>query len=126
MLKMEVSQMPKAAPFKGRRMVFILEGPDKCGKTTLARKLCERYNATYLKFSAPKGDAYTEDVKRIIAFLRTCKSDQSVRVYIKGLNGTVSGLRAAVITASKKAKFPVNSTKRDGSIYFYRRDGEDS
>lgn len=41
-------------------MVFILEGCDKCGKSTLADKLVKEFNAVYLKFSAPKRPAFKE------------------------------------------------------------------
>ncbi len=40
--------------------VYILEGVDKQGKTTLARKLCETFVAEYVKFSQPKMPPFQE------------------------------------------------------------------
>lgn len=41
-------------------MIIILEGSDKVGKSTLARTLCQKYDACSYHFSAPKGDPYKE------------------------------------------------------------------
>lgn len=41
-------------------MLIILEGSDKCGKTTLARFLAVKFQADYVKFSAPVKPAYDE------------------------------------------------------------------
>jgi hypothetical protein len=46
-------------------MIIILEGPSKCGKTTLANYIREKYGFNVFKFSQPKGDAYTEYVNAI-------------------------------------------------------------
>ena len=35
-------------------MIIILEGLDKTGKSTLAKKLCKKHNATLIKVSQPK------------------------------------------------------------------------
>lgn len=34
-------------------MIYILEGTDCAGKTTLAKRIAEKYNAEYMHFSAP-------------------------------------------------------------------------
>jgi thymidylate kinase len=41
-------------------MFIVLEGCDKCGKTTLANKLSRRLGIEIVKFSAPTGDPYVE------------------------------------------------------------------
>ena len=41
-------------------MIIILEGPSKCGKTTLADYICTKYGFGYIKCSQPKGDPYEE------------------------------------------------------------------
>lgn len=40
--------------------VYILEGIDKQGKTTLAKKLCSTFGAEYVKFSQPKMPPFQE------------------------------------------------------------------
>jgi hypothetical protein len=41
-------------------MIFILEGENKTGKTTLSGKLVNEYGFKYKKFSQPKNDPYIE------------------------------------------------------------------
>lgn len=41
-------------------MIIILEGENKCGKTTLANHLVEKHGFNYVKCSQPKGDPYVE------------------------------------------------------------------
>lgn len=41
-------------------MIIILEGENKCGKTTLANLICKRHGFNYIKCSQPKGDPYVE------------------------------------------------------------------
>lgn len=41
-------------------MIFIIEGENKCGKTTLANKICSEFGFEYVKCSQPKGDPYIE------------------------------------------------------------------
>ena len=41
-------------------MLFIVEGCDKSGKTTLSKKLVAQFNAEYIKFSQPKKPPYEE------------------------------------------------------------------
>lgn len=41
-------------------MLIILEGSDKCGKTSLAEFLCRKFHADYVKFSAPIRPPYEE------------------------------------------------------------------
>lgn len=41
-------------------MLLLLEGIDKSGKSTLARKLVEEFGAEYVKFSQPKRPPYDE------------------------------------------------------------------
>lgn len=40
--------------------IIVIEGCDKCSKSTLSRHLVDRYKAEYVHFSAPKGDPYKE------------------------------------------------------------------
>lgn len=41
-------------------MIIILEGENKTGKSTLAKKILDRYDFDYVKCSQPKGDPYLE------------------------------------------------------------------
>lgn len=41
-------------------MIIILEGENKCGKTTLANYIVKKYHFKYIKCSQPKGDAFKE------------------------------------------------------------------
>lgn len=41
-------------------MLIILEGLDKCGKTTLANYIVEKYNFKYIHFGQPKKNAFDE------------------------------------------------------------------
>lgn len=41
-------------------MIIILEGENKCGKTTLANYIVKQYGFKYIKCSQPKGDPYLE------------------------------------------------------------------
>lgn len=50
-------------------MIVILEGIDKTGKSTLARKLVKELDGYYVKFSQPNGDPYQE----YMGFLRSAK-----------------------------------------------------
>lgn len=40
--------------------LVLIEGCDKCGKSTLARELYGRYGVPIVKFSQPKGDPFVE------------------------------------------------------------------
>lgn len=40
--------------------LILLEGVDKCGKTTIANRLIKDYGFNYIKCSQPKGDAFLE------------------------------------------------------------------
>lgn len=41
-------------------MIIILEGENKCGKTTLAQHIVDTFNFDYIKCSQPKGDPYIQ------------------------------------------------------------------
>lgn len=59
-------------------MIFILEGVDKCGKTTLANKLRDEFGFKVIKCSQPEGDPYVEyleklsNIKGDVVFDRFC------------------------------------------------------
>lgn len=41
-------------------MIIIIEGENKCGKSTLAREIMSNFKFNYLKFSQPKKDPFIE------------------------------------------------------------------
>ena len=44
-------------------MIIILEGENKCGKTTLANYIVKKYGFKYIKCSQPKGNPFNEYMK---------------------------------------------------------------
>lgn len=63
-------------------MIVILEGENKCGKTTLAKYLVDKHKFKYIKCSQPKGDPYIEYMN----ILKKIKGDTVIDRFCYGEN----------------------------------------
>jgi len=96
-------------------MLIIIEGPDKSGKTTLAKKIEERFHYQYAHFSAPGNDPASEYASFFegISYPTVCdRSYFGERVYGPLLRGAskISDLQYAVIERICRLK---------GAIFIY-------
>jgi len=96
-------------------MLIIIEGPDKSGKTTLARKIEERFHYQYTHFSSPGDDPALEYASFFSSISSPTVCDRSYfgeRVYGPLLRGAskISDLQYAVIERICRLK---------GAIFIY-------
>lgn len=96
-------------------MLIIIEGPDKSGKTTLAKKIEEQFNYKYAHFSAPGNDPASEYASFFTSISIPTVCDRSYfgeRVYGPLLRGAskISDLQYAVIERICRLK---------GAIFIY-------
>lgn len=63
--------------------LIILEGENKCGKTTIANLLVEKHGFKYLKCSQPKGDPY-EEYMNILKKIERKQQDTVIDRFIYG------------------------------------------
>jgi len=96
-------------------MLIIIEGPDKSGKTTLAKKIEEKFHYKYAHFSSPGNNPASEYASFFSSISSPTVCDRSYfgeRVYGPLLRGTskISNLQYAVIERICRLK---------GAIFIY-------
>jgi thymidylate kinase len=59
-------------------MLIVIEGPDKTGKTTLAKAIAEQLGYEYKHFSAPKGSPADEYIDFLLSLKRPTVCDRFI------------------------------------------------